>query len=34
MEIPDQVKMILFEDSDGNKFWLTQTLEKNSTEVV
>jgi len=28
IEIPHQVKMILFEDLDGNKFWLTQTLSQ------
>lgn len=27
MEVPNQVKMVLFEDSDGNRFFLCQNLK-------
>jgi catechol 2,3-dioxygenase-like lactoylglutathione lyase family enzyme len=27
IEIPHEVKMILFEDFDGNKFWLIQAID-------
>ncbi|MCB1115026.1 MAG: VOC family protein [Chlamydiia bacterium] len=32
IEIPNEVKMILFEDFDGNKFWLTQGLKQGEEE--
>jgi predicted enzyme related to lactoylglutathione lyase len=28
IEVPDQVKMVMFQDFDGNKFFLTQHLNK------